>query len=581
MVGGTMESIRTGRRTTKASSFNVGMPREPVSSYKAMRLIPEPKPQESGARGDGKSGSLSIVSGSSGSSAGKIQESLTFISDEDAIASADQQQISSSHYVSDFVDKAQHELGSSGEDGSGNSDQNNGATGPSDEIWHEAGETMQQPLETDAPDNTLLTEIDEPVTGSRRSLWNVIGDVVRMRWASPRSETNAPKSGGGKASSIQSTSSEAWFSGHEPSDSNDENVKSGSTKGRSRRHKDVSNPSSSKEKKESPLLSSSNTNLGPSSKTMSPLVLEESSFPLPAIRMRRSPAVKSTSVTDKTNASTSGNFDQLVPKPSTQVPQEGASGSGEMVIVDQPVSAAGVTDGELKRRKFARIDQVSKDRFDEWEEAYTVEAKQRQNDEFFMREALLEAKKAADFWEVPVGAVLVQDGKVIARGYNLVEELRDSTAHAEMICIREASNNLRSWRLSGTTLYVTLEPCPMCAGAILQARIDTIVWGAPNKLLGADGSWIRLFPDGDGGNGSDKPPAPVHPFHPNMTIRRGVLSAECADIMQQFFQLRRKKKRMETEPPTQPPSASLPITNHRRPKFLSKMHDAFGIMFCL
>ncbi|GJR25420.1 tRNA(adenine(34)) deaminase, chloroplastic [Tanacetum coccineum] len=552
MVGGTMESIRTGRRTTKASSFNVGMPREPVSSYKAMRLIPEPKPQESGARGDGKSGSLSIVSGSSGSSAGKIQESLTFISDEDAIASADQQQISSSHYVSDFVDKAQHELGSSGEDGSGNSDQNNGATGPSDEIWHEAGETMQQPLETDAPDNTLLTEIDEPVTGSRRSLWNVIGDVVRMRWASPRSETNAPKSGGGKASSIQSTSSEAWFSGHEPSDSNDENVKSGSTKGRSRRHKDVSNPSSSKEKKESPLLSSSNTNLGPSSKTMSPLVLEESSFPLLAIRMRRSPAVKSTSVTDKTDASTSGNFDQLVPKPSIQVPQEGASGSGEMVIVDQPVSAAGATDGELKRRKFARIDQVSKDRFDEWEEAYTVEAKQRQNDEFFMREALLEAKKAADFWEVPVGAVLVQDGKVIARGYNLVEELRDSTAHAEMICIREASNNLRSWRLSGTTLYVTLEPCPMCAGAILQARIDTIVWGAPNKLLGADGSWIRERRDvscvleRQMGQIAALPCAPFNQNHDNK--KRGIIIAKCADYYATVFSLEKEERKVNWKP---------------------------------
>ncbi|PWA50925.1 CMP/dCMP deaminase, zinc-binding [Artemisia annua] len=585
MVEGTMESMRTGRRTTKASSFNVGMHREPASSYKAMRLIPERKSQESGSRGDGKSGSLSIVSGSSGSSAGEIQEPLSFIKDEDAIASADQQQISSSHYVGDFVDKAQHELGSSGDNGSGNSDQNNGATGPSDEIWHEAGETIQQPLETDAPDNTVSTENDESVKRSGRSVWNVIGDVVRLRWASPRSETNTPKSGG--ASSIQSTNSDTWFSGHEPSDSNDENVKSGSKKGRSRRHKDVSNPSSSKQRKDSPLLSSSSdTNLGSSSKTMSPLVLEESSLPLPAIGMRRSPAVKSTSVPDETDASTSGNIDQLVPKPLTQVPQAGASGSGKMVIADQPVSAAGVTDGELKRRKLARIDQVSQDKFDEWEEAYTVEAKQRQNDEIFMREALLEAKKAADLWEVPVGAVLVQDGKVIARGYNLVEELRDSTAHAEMICIREASNNLRSWSLSGTTLYVTLEPCPMCAGAILQARIDTIVWGAPNKLLGADGSWIRLFPDGDGGNGSDKPhkpPAPVHPFHPNMTIRRGVLSAECADVMQQFFQLRRKKKekRAETQPPTQLPSSSLPITHHHRSKFFSKMHDAFHIMFCL
>ncbi|XP_039173799.1 tRNA(adenine(34)) deaminase, chloroplastic-like [Eucalyptus grandis] len=135
----------------------------------------------------------------------------------------------------------------------------------------------------------------------------------------------------------------------------------------------------------------------------------------------------------------------------------------------------------------------------------------------FMREALVEAKKAAEKWEVPVGAVLVQHGKIIARGFNLVEQLRDSTAHAEMICIKEASNVLRSWRLAETTLYVTLEPCPMCAGAILQARVDTLVWGAPNKLLGADGSWVRLFPIGEGATasgGTDKPAPPVHPFHP-------------------------------------------------------------------
>ncbi|MCD7472614.1 hypothetical protein HAX54_013895 [Datura stramonium] len=155
-----------------------------------------------------------------------------------------------------------------------------------------------------------------------------------------------------------------------------------------------------------------------------------------------------------------------------------------------------VKDAEMRRGKFQRSDQFVKDRFDEWKKHSSSE--QRKIDEMFMREALMEAKKAADNWEVPVGAVLVHDGRIVARGCNLVEELRDSTAHAEMLCIREASNTLRTWRLSDTTLYVTLEPCPMCAGAILQARIDTVVWGAPNKLLGADGSWIRLFPDGDG-----------------------------------------------------------------------------------
>ncbi|XP_021910210.1 tRNA(adenine(34)) deaminase, chloroplastic [Carica papaya] len=260
------------------------------------------------------------------------------------------------------------------------------------------------------------------------------------------------------------------------------------------------------------------------------------------------------------------------------------SGSREQIkqpdslIINEQLGSLG-KDGELKQRKLQRNKQVLRDRFDEWEEAYVLETEQRKNDEMFMREALLEANKAADIWEVPVGAVLVQEGKIIARGCNLVEELRDSTAHAEMICIREASKLLNSWRLAGTTLYVTLEPCPMCAGAILQARIDTLVWGAPNKLLGADGSWIRLFPDG--GNGSelsDKPAAPVHPFHPKMKIRRGVLPSECADVMQQFFQLRRRKKEKNAE--TSPPPSCLPIRGHPS-KALAKMHDIFHIMFCL
>ncbi|CAH8327128.1 unnamed protein product [Eruca vesicaria subsp. sativa] len=236
------------------------------------------------------------------------------------------------------------------------------------------------------------------------------------------------------------------------------------------------------------------------------------------------------------------------------------------------------TGSPLTQRKLLRNKQVVRDSFEEWEEAYRVEAERRTTDEIFMREALVEAKKAADMWEVPVGAVLVHDGKIIARGYNLVEDLRDSTAHAEMICIREGSKALRSWRLADTTLYVTLEPCPMCAGAILQARVNTLVWGAPNKLLGADGSWIRLFPGGEG-NGSEvseKPPPPVHPFHPKMTIRRGVLESECAQTMQQFFQLRRKKKDKNTETP-----APTEHHHHHHPaKLLNKMHQILPF-FCL
>ncbi|CAA6665492.1 unnamed protein product [Spirodela intermedia] len=243
--------------------------------------------------------------------------------------------------------------------------------------------------------------------------------------------------------------------------------------------------------------------------------------------------------------------------------------------VDKPLQVrVQAWDVELKRRKpLQRNKQVLREEFEEWEDAYRLETEQRTTDEFFMREALMEAKKAADIWEVPVGAVLVQNGKIIARGCNLVEDLRDSTAHAEMICIREASTLLRTWRLAGTTLYVTLEPCPMCAGAILQARIDTIVWGAPNKLLGADGSWVRLFPTGDEGRDG-----PVHPFHPKMSIRRGVLATECADAMQQFFQLRRKKNKPPPPPPPPPPPHSL--INYPT-KLLTKMHNIFCMMACM
>ncbi|XP_010532418.1 PREDICTED: tRNA(adenine(34)) deaminase, chloroplastic [Tarenaya hassleriana] len=268
----------------------------------------------------------------------------------------------------------------------------------------------------------------------------------------------------------------------------------------------------------------------------------------------------------------------------TMVP--GSSSSREQEE-QQPVSARSheetAKDSVSKQKKFQRNMQVVKDRFDEWEEAYRQEAERRKIDEMFMREALVEAKKAADMWEVPVGAVLVHDGKIIARGCNLVEELRDSTAHAEMICIREASQVLRSWRLADTTLYVTLEPCPMCAGAILQARVKTLVWGAPNKLLGADGSWIRLFPGGEGNDGSDKPAAPVHPFHPKMTIRRGVLESECTESMQQFFQLRRKKT---TDNKTTDKNSDLPAVHHHHhhhhhpSKLLNKMHQILPF-FCI
>ncbi len=150
------------------------------------------------------------------------------------------------------------------------------------------------------------------------------------------------------------------------------------------------------------------------------------------------------------------------------------------------------------------------------------------DDERFMREALKEAIKAFDQDEVPVGAVLVHKGRIIARGFNQVEMLKSATAHAEMLCITSASTCIGNWRLNETTLYCTLEPCCMCAGAMLLSRVSCLVWGAPDLRLGANGSFIDLFDN-------------KHPFH-TIEIRKKVLETECADIMKRFFQIQRKKK---------------------------------------
>ncbi|XP_078149241.1 tRNA arginine adenosine deaminase isoform X2 [Carex rostrata] len=264
----------------------------------------------------------------------------------------------------------------------------------------------------------------------------------------------------------------------------------------------------------------------------------------------------------------------------TKVGESTTAASDSTAIIAKLPESGAVQEHESvdkgSRKHLRRLSQTPKESFEEWEEAYIREKEVRRLDEFFMREALVEAQRASESWEVPVGAVLVRNGEVIARGCNLVEELRDSTAHAEMVCIREASNLLHSWRLSDTTLYVTLEPCAMCAGAILQARIDTVVWGAPNKLLGADGSWVRLFPGDTGTSSSLEPPVqqtgPVHPFHPKIVIRRGILEEECSEIMQQFFKLRRKKKN------TKPETSTSPLCLPAHPlKFFSR----FTGMFCI
>jgi tRNA(adenine34) deaminase len=147
----------------------------------------------------------------------------------------------------------------------------------------------------------------------------------------------------------------------------------------------------------------------------------------------------------------------------------------------------------------------------------------------FMQAALRQAQVAYDAAEVPIGCVIVKEGKIVGRGYNQVESLQDATAHAEILAIGAASNTLENWRLQGCTLYVTLEPCPMCAGAILNSRIERIVYGCKDKRLGACGTTIDFLPN--------------NPIHRSVAIQGGILQEECLGIIQAFFiELRAKKK---------------------------------------
>lgn len=150
-------------------------------------------------------------------------------------------------------------------------------------------------------------------------------------------------------------------------------------------------------------------------------------------------------------------------------------------------------------------------------------------DQHFMNEAFMEAEKAFSQGEVPIGAVLVVDQKIIARAHNLVETCADPTAHAEILCLKKGAEILKNWRLLKATLYCTLEPCPMCAGAMIHSRLHRLVWGAPDVRCGAQGSWIDLF---------EQP----HPIH-QVNVTSGLLKKECADLMKSFFKIRRVEKR--------------------------------------
>lgn len=146
----------------------------------------------------------------------------------------------------------------------------------------------------------------------------------------------------------------------------------------------------------------------------------------------------------------------------------------------------------------------------------------------FMAEALKEARKAFDKGEIPIGAVIVKDDEIIARGHNMTEESKDPTAHAEMIAIRKAAEVLGGWRLPGCSMYVTIEPCSMCAGAMVWARIEKLYIGSMDSKGGACGSVFNIPQD--------------ERLNHYIDIQTGVMQEECESMMKEFFkQLRRKK----------------------------------------
>ena len=149
-----------------------------------------------------------------------------------------------------------------------------------------------------------------------------------------------------------------------------------------------------------------------------------------------------------------------------------------------------------------------------------------ESDHYFMGEALRQAARAYEAGEVPVGAVIVREGRIIARAYNQVELLKDATAHAEMLAITQAEGALGDWRLTDATLFVTKEPCPMCAGAIVHVRLQRVVFGAPDPKGGAAGSLLNLL----------QMPTLNH----RCAITSGVRDEECRTLLRSFFQEQRR-----------------------------------------
>ena len=152
-------------------------------------------------------------------------------------------------------------------------------------------------------------------------------------------------------------------------------------------------------------------------------------------------------------------------------------------------------------------------------------------DEKYMKEALKEAKKAYRLGEVPIGCVIVYEGKIIGRGYNRRNTDKTTLAHAEISAIKKASKIIKDWRIEGCTLYVTLEPCQMCSGAIIQARIDRVVMGSMNPKAGCGGSLLNILEN--------------ESFNHQALVTRGILEDECSEILTKFFKELRVRNKIE------------------------------------
>ena len=154
-------------------------------------------------------------------------------------------------------------------------------------------------------------------------------------------------------------------------------------------------------------------------------------------------------------------------------------------------------------------------------------------DEKYMKEAIRQAKKAYALMEVPIGCVIEYEGKIIARGYNRRNTDKNTLSHAEMNAIRKASRKLGDWRLEGCTMYITLEPCQMCAGAIVQARVSRVVVGSMNPKAGCAGAVLNLLE--------------MEQFNHQVEVTRGVLEKECSEMLSGFFRELRERKKREKE----------------------------------